>query len=307
MNKDFKKYFGSLSDDEFLKLACLPFISEEGKPCILIRNAKEKTVLKTSVTDNLEYRLNTTIEKNEKEYYFHLIICKNKDEYSIEQFEMAYEYLFKKIKCALEDIELLKLISSLEELFRVTSEKDKAFIRIGMYGELLFCLFMFNNGYIKIFDKYHSNFYSKHDIEINYNTRIEIKTTIKESRIHLFKHDQLYRKDLNVFIGSVLLEPSEQGKTLYDLFSQIINLVQDPEKKLEICKLKGMCGISADNRGPSFSFEKAMNEIRLIKAEDLPHLEIGNINGVTDVSYNVECGLAKKINVIDIIKEMESK
>lgn len=304
MNKDFEKYFGNLTEQEFQNNPVLAFTSEEGKPCILIRNSKDKTVTKESVTDNLEYRVNTIICRGDKNYYFHLIICKNDEDFAVEQFETAYKYLFQKIKNPQEDIELLKLISSLEELFKITPDKDKTLLHIGVYGELVFLQFLYNNGYKKILEKYHSNFFSKHDIEVDSRKRIEIKTTTKEARIHMFKHEQICRKDIDVYVGSVLLERSEQGKSLYDLFVETMALINNPEDKLDLAKLKGLCGVSVNHKGPSFSYERALRNIKIMRANDLPHLEIEKFDGVSNISYNVECSLADEVTISDFITEI---
>ena len=152
----------------------------------------------------------------------HVISCLKDDGYSKEQFAIAYEYLFKKIRYPQSDVDLSKLISSLEQLFRVTPEQDKKKLHIGVFGELLFLLFLYDHGYKEIFAKYHSYFYSKHDIEIDGHNRIEIKSTTESHRIHSFKHDQLFRQDINVYVGSLILEYSQEGTSLFSLFEKVM-------------------------------------------------------------------------------------
>ena len=70
-----------------------------------------------------------------------------------------------------------------------------------------FCsYFIYEKGYPLILNKYHSYFYSKHDIEIDNHNRIEKKSTVKSKRIHTFGHEQLFRKDINGFVASLILE-----------------------------------------------------------------------------------------------------
>lgn len=306
MSNNTYRYISEISEQEFKNAPVLPFKSEDGRPCILIRNSKQKTVLQKGKTDNIEYHLNSIIEKDGNKFCFHIVSCINSDEYSKEQFNIAYDYLFKKIKFPLSDIEITKLITSLEQLFKITPETDKKKLQIGVYGELLFLLFMYNNGYPLILNKYHSYFYSKHDIEIDNHNRIEIKSTTSSKRIHSFAHDQLFRKDVNVFVASLILEYSQEGLSLYDLFNKILTLITNPEDYLDMGLLKAMCGVSEINKGPSFSFIKSTEQIKVFKSEDLPHLEVGNINGVTEIHYDVDCALASNIKIADFIKYLNS-
>ena len=106
------------------------------------------------------------------------------------------------------------LITSLEDFFKVTPEKNKRDIQIGVFGELLTIKYLYDIGYQAIVDKYHTNFYSKHDVEISSKLRFEVKATTSEKRIHHFKHNQIMRKDVSVVVSSVLLEESKEGLSL---------------------------------------------------------------------------------------------
>lgn len=306
MNNITYKYISEITEDEFKKCPVLPFKSEDGRPCILIRNSKQKTVLQKGKTDNIEYHLNSLIDKDGEKHYFHLVCCIKSDEYSKEQFNIAYNYLFKKIKYPMNDIDLTKLITSLEQLFKVTPNPDKTKLQTGVFGELLFLLYIYEKGYPLILNKYHSYFYSKHDIEIDNHNRIEIKSTVKSKRIHTFGHEQLFRKDINVFVASLILEYSQEGITLYDLFEQIMQLITNPEDYMDMGTLKALCGISEIEKGPSFSYTKSIEQIKIFKSEDLPHLEIEHVNGVTEIHYDVDCALASNQNIDDFIKYLNS-
>ena len=119
MKSEFK-YVADISNETFETENVLPFINEEGKPCILIRNSKNKTNILKGSTDNLEYHLNSTFYKGDKVYYFHMISCLKSDGYSKEQFEIAYEYLFKSLNEPKSDFDIGSLINSLEQLFKIT-------------------------------------------------------------------------------------------------------------------------------------------------------------------------------------------
>ena len=296
------KYFSDISDEDFEINVVLPFINEEGRPCVLIRNAVEKCVLVSGSTDNLEYRFNTTVNKDGKNYYFHIISCLKDDGYSKEQFFIGYNYLFKEIEEPKTDFDLGSLINSLEQLFKVTPEQDRYKLHIGVFGELLFLDDMLKMGCSDIISTYHSNFFSKHDLELDRYNRIEIKTTLGPDRIHHFSHDQICRTDINVYVASCILEESKEGVSLNELFESVMERTNNPSALLWLGQLKGFCGISEENAGPSFSYEKAINDIKVFKANDLPHLDEINKPGVTNISYDVDCNLSEELDLSSFVR-----
>lgn len=299
-------YIAEISNEMFEKENVLPFTNEEGKSCILIRNKKNKINLSKGSTDNLEYHLNSVFYKDRVPHYFHMLSCIKEDKYSKEQFEIAYEYLFKSLKEPKTDFDIYQLINSLEQLFKVTPDKDLKKIQTGVYGELLFVLVCVENGAKNILNKYHRNFFSKHDLELDSKNRVEIKSTIGLQRIHHFSHEQLVRNDVNVYVCSTILEESSEGVTLYELFERILKITSDPKIILSLGQLKGLCGVSNENPGLAFSFDKAKNDLKLFKACDLPHLDIIDSNGITNISYDVDCSFGQEIEMASFINEINS-
>lgn len=309
MKNEFK-YISNISSKEFEEKVVLSFCNEEGRPCVLIRNSKPKQNVTTGVTDNLEYHLNSVFFKDSIPYYFHMIACVKNDDYSKEQFTIAYEWLFKTMNKPKSDFEISSLINSLEQLFKVTPERDLDKLFIGVYGELLFMLHAYNSGCKQILSKYHKNFYSKHDLEIDKYNRIEVKSTISSKRIHHFSHDQLVRNDVNVYVVSILFEKSVEGVSLEELFEKIISIATDPAIILWLGQLKGYCGISKEKKGPSFAYDKAVNDLKVFDAKNLPHIELDGIKGISDVSYDVDCTIADNLvfnEFISTINELINK
>ena len=204
------KYLTNLSQEELEKNVIIP-CNYEDYNCILIKNKYPKDFVYIQKTDNLEIRLNTVVTKEDEKFFVHIIKSTKNDLLYNQQFLIIYNYIFSKIERPIDDNELKELINSIEDYFRVTKEKDNEKFQIGVFGELLAIKNLYENGYEEIIDKYHNNFYSKHDIEINKNTRIEIKTTGKHNRIHSFSHDQIVRTDIDVFVLSIKLEQYEKG------------------------------------------------------------------------------------------------
>jgi len=295
------RYVASISDAELENNIVIPCIDEEGFQCILLKNAERKEIKSLLETDSLEIKLNRVLMREQTSFYVHIIKAKKQDLNSKEQFEIIFEYLFKKMAYPLTDSELSGLLTSLEDLFKITPDSNKRTLQIGVYGELLTLLYLYNNGYQNIVNKYHRNFYSKHDIEINSVTRMEVKSTITSKRIHNFSHDQIMRDDVEVVVSSCMLEESKEGTSLYQLFKTVEDLIVDPEIMLAIKKLKLRCGISDTDEGIKCSFEKAEEDIRFYKAKVLPKIPIRSVDGVTNITYDVDCSTAPAIGFLDVV------
>ncbi|RBN41640.1 hypothetical protein DMN50_09055, partial [Priestia megaterium] len=85
--------------------------------------------------------------------------------------------------------QLLNFFTDLAELFKISSLKYPVLERQGFWGELFM---MFETGnFIKFFEAWHQDPKSKFDFA-KMSKRIEVKTTLKDERIHTFSHRQLY-------------------------------------------------------------------------------------------------------------------
>lgn len=61
----------------------------------------------------------------------------------------------------------------------------------------------------------------KFDFSINEQKKMEIKSTLKDIRIHHFRHEQLLSELYDIIIGSVLLRESDTGLSLYELILKV--------------------------------------------------------------------------------------
>lgn len=299
------KYISNLTIDEIESNIVIPCFNEQGNPAILIKNAINKVITSVFVTDNLKVQIDTLLQFKEESYYCHIISSTKNDAYSIEQFRIIYEYIFKKIDSPILGTQLSLLITSLEDYFKVTPETNSKVLQIGVFGELLTIKYLYDYGYKKIIDKYHQNFYLRHDFELDEKNRIEIKTTILDKRIHTFRHDQIYRKDINVYVCSVMLELSEAGLSLYELFQEVLKLYNDPDSIFSLQKLMKKCNVTSENVGEKFAISKAYNDFKIFDAVELPKIEVDIPNGVTNIRYDVDCSIANDINVYEFISKIE--
>ena len=295
------KYISNITEDELDDNCVISCINENGMPCILIKNAIEKTVSNYYSTDNLDVKFNSVLELHNNDFYFHIITSKRNDDISKQQFEVVFDYVFNKLDGPVDEDGLNRLFGSIEEFFRITPEPESRLVQIGLFGELLTIKNLFNHGYKEIVNKYHKDFFMKHDVEISKDIRIEIKATTSNIRVHNFKHDQIRRKDVDVYVASLLLEESQEGLSLYQLFNQIIDINSDPDNIFSLIKLMKKYGITEERQGLSFSEELALMNMQFFNAKDLPQIEIDNIEGVSNISYSVDCTFGTTIPIDKLV------
>ena len=291
------KYISNLTLDEIENNIVIPCIDENGNHSIIIKNATTKIVSNKYITDNLLVQIDTQLFIDNDVYYCHIISANKKDMYSLGQFYIIYEYIFKKIEEPIGGSNLSALITSLEDYFKITPDPNLFSLQVGVFGELITIKYLYDSGYHNIINKFHNNFYSKHDVELDDKNRIEIKTTVSEKRIHRFKHNQIYRKDVNVYIASVMLEESKEGLSLYELFQKVLELYSDADNIFGLNKLMKRCNVNEENKGLTISFEKALNDFRIFDANTLPKINIDIPDGVSNVTYDVDCSLSEYINI----------
>ena len=92
--KEFK-YISNISKEDIDSNVVIPCIDEQGYHAILIKNSILKEVSTKYSTDNLNVQIDTVLHFENNGYYFHIITATKNDMYSISQFEVIYEYIFK--------------------------------------------------------------------------------------------------------------------------------------------------------------------------------------------------------------------
>jgi hypothetical protein len=295
------KYISQLTPKDVEGLIVVLSKDDKERPALLIRSSSASPDKKTEETSSLILITNVglgVVGSDGKSEVFHALVLKNTSEDYLSYFSTAAEFIKRSCPTPVSKDQILVLFGSIKELFQTEEEKDKISLQIGVFGELLVLRYLDRLSISGIYDMYHDDFFTKHDIEVNKNVRIEVKSTIKENRIHRFDHNQIFRSDIQVYVASCLLEKAEDGLSLFDLFGQVENSVHDANKFLFLEKLKKRCGVDSNNPGLCVSEEKAYQDLRFFRAADLPHLLEENPLGVTNVSYDVDCsrstGLDKK-------------
>ena len=260
----------------------------EGHKCVLLKSKGENLVHRLK-TDYMSLKTNVEMMDGEKRDMgkYHVVLCLSNDIDVNNQFVRVCSYMFSAINENIETSFIIQLFQDIQTLFETSADTDTHNLQVGVYGEMELIKYLRENGRDDLAEKWHSDFYTRHDIEIDSSHRIEIKTTNKEKRIHSFRHNQLVQKNMDITIASVKVEECEQGTNLYDLLLEVQNQFTDIKKKLLIEKLIKRCKLTSEDKGIICNEQIVFDDIKLYKANDVPHIDTVIPAGVTNVSYDV--------------------
>lgn len=287
MNQN-NEYFVGLDKEKLLTKNVVVAKNINGKLSILIKSTISENMSNIFSTDFMQLKTCSKIFlDNVFIGLYHIVVCLSEDVDIINEFCKVFDLLILKNPKKMSSKDVLDLFNSIDLIFKTTVEKENRELQIGLYGELITLKYLYKRGYINILEKWHSNFFSKHDIELDKSNRIEIKTTVKEERIHSFKHNQLTRKDVNVYVVSCMLEYSEEGLSLFDLIAQIMDICNDYKKINSLQILKKKCGIDSNNKGLIFNENFSYLKIKLFDSRCIPQIKEEIPETITHVSYDV--------------------
>lgn len=272
-----------------------------GRVTILIKSTQDKKQKVLFENEFFIMKNNIVLEYEEKVLgSFHVLICKKRDELNVSHFERVCDYLFVRGDNSLSSEEMLKLFYSLETIFSVVKAHDKS-LEIGLYGELSLINYLYDNNVGELYKAWHTDFFNKHDFEINQKCKIEVKTTVKEERIHTFGHNQICRPNLDVYVVSSKLLLCEKGLSLYELCRKTISILDNKEQMLAIELLMNKLGINYEYQGISCIQEETYKNLKLYKATEVPHLTQEIPNGVSGIVYDIDFSNSLESKFEDIV------
>lgn len=252
---------------------------------VLLRS-EETSDFTQLTTDNLVLKTSITLLNEEKELgAFHVLKCISDSKEINSQFYKLAQTFLGEITVKVTKEEIISIFQNLQRLFQINKSSEADRLQVGLYGELAVLYMLSQNGYQEILPHWHSDFYSKHDIELSEKCRVEVKTTTTGKRIHHFKLDQLVISGIDIYVYSVLLFRVEKGKSLYDLANDVIAFMPKFEQRMAIISLLKMCGVSKEDKGMVCDLKQTCENIKLYSATNVPKLT-EFVAGVTNVSFD---------------------
>lgn len=282
------EYVTQINYETLLKKNVITGTDITGRASVLIRNADLSSESVCFENDFFVMKNSFVLEHNGTEVgNFHILICKKTDVLSTDHFNRVSAYLFVKPDNSYTSSEMLKLFYSLETIFAVTGSHDRS-LEIGLYGELTVINYFYDNRLGDLYKAWHTDFFNKHDFEIDKSTKIEVKTTTNDVRIHSFRHNQICREGIKIFVISSLLQPCEKGLSLYDLCKKTISILDSSEQMLAIELLMNKLGLNIEYQGISCVQEESYSNLLLYDVKDMPHITSTIPAGVSNIQYDVD-------------------
>ena len=117
------------------------------------------------------------------------------------------------------------------------------------------------------------------------NTAFEIKSTLKNSRIHTFKINQLTNPKIKIYVGSILVKEKVNGTTFDEICSDIKSSITDKDNEKKF--IKNLYKIIKTNNVNDFEIDLSysINNFLIYDAENIPKITDAPL-GVTEVKFD---------------------
>ncbi len=101
-----------------------------------------------------------------------------------------------------------------------------------------------------------------------------------------------------------MLEQSQEGYSLFNLFEDILKLYNDPDAVFELKKLMRRCNIDKNNEGIKVAYAKSINDLKIFDTLSLPKIDGTIPDTITNIKYDVDCSFANDVLASDFIKSI---
>jgi hypothetical protein len=249
-------------------------------------------------TSHLDLYINqafTTDKKTEEQ--LSAVILKSNDKRLIETFIRLSISVVPEIS----DRSFYDYFLALKEIFSNSREKSEQELQ-GLYAELYILKYFKDETNVDISVFYQSYEKMKFDYSVTDKKKIEIKSTLKEERVHHFRQEQLNTQLYDIFVMSLLLRRDDRGLSLFDLvqyckkeFCFNLSFIAYIEKficKTDISFLQNI----------KFNEEYTKNNLRIVAASVIPKIDHDPISGVYNIEFDSNMESCESTSNEDFIK-----
>lgn len=281
-------------------------IIENSHHRIAVNHKNQLTLLlKTSDTLSIEPRSFTNLEirhsvecfiekdtDNKEKETFSIIVFKSTDVNLIKRFLELITLMLDDFKKEISTDDIEKFIEELIEIFKPDEKISKTTL-IGLIGELITIYIADNKD--KLINAWHTQNSENFDF-YKENVALEIKSTLKNSRIHAFKINQLYNPKIKILVGSVLIKEKINGVNFDKICDHIKSSIVDKEiEKKFITNLYKILKTSYVNDF-EIDLDYSINNFLIYDAEKIPKIKDAPA-GVTNVVFNSDLSSVEKTNI----------
>lgn len=222
---------------------------------------------------------------------FHIINFKSESTEQVNLFFTLFSALFKDEKYSSDDF--LSIYNMINEIFTIKKDYSTEEL-IGLYGELYFIVAFDKN---EMLPHWHTDYNNKFDFSISEKLKIEVKTTLKNSRIHHFKHNQLISEIYDIYVISLLLQKDDKGIKLSELISNVLMDV-DPNSKI-FNYLAAVYTFIVSNKIYDYAFdsEYIKSNLKIFNSKSIPRFSETTKEGVLNAEYDVDLNNIRGLNI----------
>ncbi len=296
MNEIINKLSANNFNDAYLRAfhiesgLCYMALDSDGYFSLLISTNSRKQL--NASTDILSLSLSNKckIDNGEKVFdaYCHILRCTTKEKSTLRTFLLLSLTMAKEINELNNHNIVIEYFEDLIRLFKTSPNPNLESARQGLWGELFLISIM--DSIIDWTSFWHNEPQRKFDFSYNHK-RLEVKTTLKEQRIHKFSHGQLYRDDgTSICISSFILQKEDSGLSLKSLIDKIAQEVsEDTKLSLKLQKSIREVGMhDTSDEGPRYDEQLALKNLKFYFSEDVPRYNLNEPPGVSNTSYNID-------------------
>ena len=276
-----KHYFGK--DKEYNTIFVIPSNSPNVPPVVQTTN---------SLVFSYNKKCSFIFEGTTETRIVHLFTCKEHSREKLHAF-IRLTRAFSSVDTEADQFCLARLFTSLSALFDkqcMVSENELQ----GLFAEL-YSILHFQAINCDIAHFWQSRTRMKFDFSINNRKRIEIKSTIKNSRTHHFKHDQLLSEMYDIKIVSVMLKKNDCGISIGELVEQVREKYMDNYELLMRVESIVTHITNEQLEGAKFDEKYLTNNLRYFDAKRLPRFHEKTPEGVYNAEY--DCALDNLVSI----------
>lgn len=232
----------------------------------------------------------------------HILTCKERKTEIIEAF-VRLTKAFATNEENDDQVYLPKLFSILSSLF----DKERAvndIELIGLYAEL-YSIKLFREFGFDIASKWQSRDRMKFDFSFNEEKRLEIKSTIKPTRIHHFRHEQLLSEIYDIVVVSIMVQPNDAGLSLFDLIEEIRS--ENTSRFAIQARIDSIVAHVTTESLHAIKYDErySKNNIKFYRASQIPHFNEKTPEGVFHAEYDCDLENVSSLSIDEVIIWME--
>lgn len=274
----------------------------ENRACIFVEST-ERGIEPSIRTSKLQIEFNKEYNlfidgKGTKNNIFHSIRCLSNDQNDTQIFFTVIDSILADPSMVLKVHSLTSVFYSLVGLFKTGTSPNIAQERQGLWAELFFMK------KFKGFNFWAKNWHTDPDKTFDFaykDKRTEIKSTMRQERVHEFSHKQLFSlSSEDISIVSMMLREENEGISLRNLLEEAnLSFKGTPYFiKLELAKIRA--GMDNDETGPKYNGVEAEKKVAWLKAEKVPRFDTREPEGVSSTRYKSDLTNAPKMSQEEI-------